>query len=70
MLIKAIKIFAINIVFLTTIQIAISNEIILPKKKPKLSKELIEKKIIKGTLIPLIKPTIKKTETIGKKIKD
>ena len=70
MLIKAIKIFAINIVFLTTIQIAISNEIILPKKKPKLSKELIEKKIIKGTLIPLIKPTIKKTETISKKIKD
>ena len=34
MTIKTIKILAINIVFLGIIQIAISNEIIIPKKKP------------------------------------
>ena len=57
MLIKSIKIFAINIVFLAIAEFAISGEIIIPKKKPQLSKELIQKKIIKGTLIPLKKPS-------------
>ena len=67
MLIKSIKIFAINIVFLAIAEFAISGEIIIPKKKPQLSKELIQKKIIKGTLIPLKKPVTKKIEKIIKK---
>ena len=50
--IKTIKILAINIVFLGIIQIAISNEIILPKKKPQLSDDVIQKKITKGILVP------------------
>ena len=52
MTIKTIKILAINIVFLSIIQFAISDEIILPKKKPQLSDEVIQKKIIKGILVP------------------
>ncbi len=44
MTIKTIKILAINIVFLGIIQFAISGEIILPKKKPQLSDEIMQKK--------------------------
>ena len=38
---KAIKIFAINIVFLSIIQLAFSESLIYTKKKPNLSKEII-----------------------------
>jgi len=68
MTIKTIKILAINIVFLGIIQIAISNEIILPKKKPQLSDEVIKKKIIKGILVPPKKPVFEKIKTIEEEI--
>ena len=67
MLIKSIKIFAINIVFLAIAEFAISGEIIIPKKKPQLSNEVIQKKITKSTLVPLKKPDTKKIEKIVKK---
>ena len=65
---KTIKILAINIVFLGIIQIAISNEIILPKKKPQLSDEVMQKKIIKGILVPPKKPILKEIITVEEKI--
>ena len=67
MVIKIIKIFAINVVFLTIAEFVFSNEIIIPKKKPHLSKEIVQKKIVKGTLVPLKKPVTKKKEKIVKK---
>ena len=67
MVIKIIKIFAINVVFLTIAEFVFSNEIIIPKKKPQLSKEAVQKKIVKGTLVPLKKPVTKKKEKIVKK---
>ena len=67
MVIKIIKIFAINVVFLAIAEFVFSNEIIIPKKKPQLSKEVVQKKIIKGTLVPLKKPVTKKKEKIVKK---
>ena len=60
MVIKIIKIFAINVVFLAIAEFVFSNEIIIPKKKPQLSKEVVQKKIVKGTLVPLKKPVTKK----------
>ncbi len=51
------KILILNIVFLTIIHICLADTLIIPKKKPILSKELIKKKISKGILIPPIKPT-------------
>ena len=68
MTIKTIKILAINIVFLGIIQIAISNEIILPKKKPQLSDEVIQKKIIKGILVPPKKPVLKEIKTVEEEV--
>ena len=67
MVIKIIKIFAINVVFLTIAEFVFSNEIIIPKKKPQLSKEAVQKKIVKNTLVPLKKPVTKKKEKIVKK---
>ena len=67
MVIKIIKIFAINVVFLAIAEFVFSNEIIIPKKKPQLSKEVVQKKIVKGTLVPLKKPVTKKKEKIVKK---
>jgi len=68
MTIKTIKILAINIVFLGIIQFAISDEIILPKKKPQLSDEVIEKKIIKGILVPPKKPVFEKIKTVEEEV--
>ena len=67
MVIKIIKIFAINVVFLAIAEFVFSNEIIIPKKKPQLSKEAVQKKIVKSTLVPLKKPVTKKKEKIVKK---
>ena len=67
MVIKIIKIFAINVVFLAIAEFVFSNEIIIPKKKPQLSKEAVQKKIVKGTLVQLKKPVTKKKEKIVKK---
>ena len=64
MSIKAIKIFILNIVFCCTVQLAFSQEYILPIKKPVLSAEIIKKKISKNILIPLKKPILVPKEKI------
>ncbi len=67
------KILAINLLLLFFINLAISEEIIYPKKKPILSKEIIEKKISKNLLIPLKKPLkipLVKPKEIKKKIEE
>ena len=51
------KIIAINLLFIFSFNLSLSGEIIYPKKKPVLSKEIIEKKISKNLLIPPKKPT-------------
>jgi len=53
---KAIKIIILNIVFLCTVQLAFSQDYILPIEKPVLSAEIIKKKIKKKFLIPQKKP--------------
>ena len=57
MLKKIFKIIALITVFLLPIQFALSNELILPKKKPALSDEIIKEKIIKSEIFPLKKPS-------------
>jgi hypothetical protein len=69
MLKKTIKIIALFIVFSAPIHFALSNELILPKKKPILSEELINKKLSKGEIIPLKKPLETKETIIIKKEK-
>ena len=67
------KILAINLLLLFFINLALSEEIIYPKKKPILSKEIIEKKISKNLLIPLKKPVkipLVKPKEIKKKIEE
>ena len=64
MSIKAIKIFILNIVFCCTVQLAFSQDYILPIKKPVLSAEIIKKKISKNILIPLKKPILEQKEKI------
>ena len=61
---KAIKIVILNIFFLCTVQLAFSQENLLPIKKPVLSAEIIEKKISKNILIPLKKPILLPKEKI------
>mgnify|MGYP000654499632 FL=1 len=61
---KAIKIVILNIFFLYAVQLAFSQENLLPIKKPVLSAEIIEKKISKNILIPLKKPILEQKEKI------
>jgi soluble lytic murein transglycosylase len=61
---KAIKIVILNIFFLCAVQLAFSQENLLPIKKPVLSAEIIEKKISKNILIPLKKPIFEQKEKI------
>ena len=61
---KAIKIVILNIIFLCAVQLAFSQENLLPIKKPVLSAEIIEKKISKNILIPLKKPILEQKEKI------
>ena len=61
---KAIKIIILNIVFLCTVQLAFSQDYILPIKKPVLSAEIIKKKIYKNILIPPKKPILVPKEKI------
>ena len=73
MSIKATKFLILNIAFYCFIQIAFSQENIIPKKKPLLSSEVIEKKISKNLLIPQKKPVKKKEKTTvstEKKVED
>ena len=67
MLKKIIKIIALITVFLLPIQFALSNELILPKKKPTLSDEIIKEKIIKSEIFPLKKPSQNDVVQITKK---
>ncbi len=67
---KAIKIILLNIVFLSLLQFVIAGEFIFPKKKPVLSKEILENKITKSILLPQKKPPIdEKKEIITQEIK-
>ncbi len=52
MLFKTIKNIITTIFFLTSIQSAFSNDLLIPLKKPKLSDEIINKKITSNILIP------------------
>jgi len=61
---KAIKIVILNIFFLCAVQLAFSQENLLPIKKPVLPAEIIEKKISKNILIPLKKPILEQKEKI------
>ena len=61
---KAIKIVILNIFFLCAVQLAFSQENLLPIKKPVLSAEIIEKQISKNILIPLKKPILEQKEKI------
>ena len=61
---KAIKIVILNIFFLCAVQLAFSQENLLPIKKPVLSTEIIEKQISKNILIPLKKPILEQKEKI------
>ena len=61
---KAIKIVILNIFFLCAVQLAFSQENLLPIKKPVLSAEIIEKKISKNILIPLKKPILEDQKSV------
>ena len=56
MLFKSIKNIITTIFFLCTIQLAFSNELIIPLKKPSISDESINKKISGNFIIPQKKP--------------
>ena len=58
-----------NIVFLTIVHISFADSLIIPKKKPILTKEIIEEKISKNILLPQKKPTYKKEEEIKVEVK-
>ena len=75
MITKYIKLIAINIVIFFSFQSTFAEALIYPKKKPILSSETLEKKILKNILIPPKKPfqikkkEIAKAEQITKKEK-
>ena len=56
MITKYIKLIAINIVIFFSFQSTFADTLIYPKKKPILSPEILEKKILKNILIPPKKP--------------
>ena len=62
MTIKNIKIIPLIVVFLFNIQFSYSIESLLPKKKPNLTSEVLQKKITKNFLIPQKKPITLKTK--------
>tara|TARA_Y100000590_G_scaffold94374_1_gene106897 strand:- start:36 stop:2258 length:2223 start_codon:yes stop_codon:yes gene_type:complete len=57
---KLIKFIALNILILINFQLSFADNLILPKKKPDLSKEILEKKISKNLIFPKKKPTLDK----------
>ena len=59
---KLIKFIALNILILINFQLSFADNLILPKKKPDLSKEILEKKISKNLIFPKKKPTLDKEE--------
>ena len=73
MLFKSIKYILITIFFLTSIQLAFSTELIIPPKKPELSKEATKKILSINFIIPQKKPfkdknTEEKVKKVEKKI--
>ena len=64
MLFKTIKNILTTIFFLVSIQSAFSNDLLIPQKKPKLSDEIINKKITSNIIIPEKKPTKEKKQKI------
>ncbi len=68
MLFKTIKNIITTIFFLTSIQSAFSNDLLIPLKKPKLSDEVIIKKITSNIIIPHKKPTKEKKQKIETKV--
>ncbi len=56
MITKYIKLITINIVIFFSFQSTFADTLIYPKKKPILSPEILEKKILKNILIPPKKP--------------
>ncbi len=64
MLFKTIKNIITTIFFLASIQSAFSNDLLIPQKKPKLSDEVIIKKITSNIIIPQKKPTKEKKQKI------
>ena len=68
MLSKTIKNIITTIFFLASIQSAFSNDLLIPQKKPKLSDEVIKKKITTNIIIPQKKPTKEKKQKIVTKV--
>ena len=68
MLFKTIKNIITTIFFLASIQSAFSNDLLIPQKKPKLSDEVIKKKITTNIIIPQKKPTKEKKQKIVTKV--
>ena len=67
MIIKLIKLIALNIVILLIFQLSFADNLILPKKKPLISKQELNESKIKNILIPKNKPN--KLKKIVNKIK-
>ena len=64
---KSIKLIVLNIVFLLIFQLSFADNLILPKKKPLISKQELNESKIKNILIPKNKPS--KSKKIVNKIK-
>ena len=67
---KIIKLLVLNIVILLGFQLSFASNLILPKKKPQITKEVLDKSYIKNVLIPKKKPNQTRkitTDKINKK---
>ena len=56
MIIKLIKLIALNIVILLIFQLSFADNLLIPKKKPSISDETLKKKISKNLILPKKKP--------------
>ena len=52
MIIKLIKLIALNIVILLIFQLSFADNLLIPKKKPSISDETLKKKISKNLILP------------------
>ena len=68
MLLKSLKYILSTIIFFLSIELAYSNDLIIPKKKPAIQSGEVFKKISSSIVIPLQKPD--KTKTIEKEKKE
>ena len=58
MIIKLIKLIALNIVILLIFQLSFADNLLIPKKKPSISDEILKKKISKNLILPKKKPDL------------